>query len=116
MSQTPADLPLEINCRGAQALLRAGSKLLLLDCREPAEFEIARLEGARLMPLSELAARGVAELEDNRESPIVVYCHHGARSLWAAQWLRQHGFPLVQSMAGGIDAWSTEIDPAVPRY
>ena len=115
MSQTSDDLPLEVDCRAAEALLRA-RETLLIDCREPAEFEFARIEGARLVPVSELAAGGMAGLEASRQGSIVVYCHHGVRSLWAAKWLRQNGFPCAQSIAGGIDAWSVEIDPAVPRY
>jgi adenylyltransferase/sulfurtransferase len=65
--------------------------------------------------MSQLAAR-VAELEAFRTRPLVVHCHHGGRSLRVANWLREQGFSQAQSMAGGIDQWSLEIDPTVPRY
>jgi len=65
--------------------------------------------------MSQLAAR-VAELEPLRGRPIVVHCHHGGRSLKVAHWLRGQGFVNAQSMAGGIDQWSQEIDRAIPRY
>ena len=89
--------------------------MLLLDCRTPEEHATARIEGARLLPMQELAAR-VAELEAWRGKPIIVHCHHGVRSLRVTHWLREQGFTLAQSMRGGIDAWSTDVDPTVPRY
>lgn len=88
---------------------------LLLDCREPDEHAIARIEEARLIPMREIPER-LAELEPWRTRPIVVHCHHGVRSLRVVQWLRQQGFEKAQSMRGGIDAWSLEVDPTVPRY
>ena len=88
---------------------------LLLDCRTPEEYAIAKIDGAVLIPMQELPAR-LAELESWRDKPIVVHCHHGMRCLKVAQWLREQGFSFAQSMTGGIDAWSAEIDPAVPRY
>jgi adenylyltransferase/sulfurtransferase len=90
-----------------------GRDLQLLDVRQPVEHSIAAIEGAMLIPLHELPAR-VGELDPAR--PTVVHCHHGPRSLHATQWLRAQGFPRVVSLAGGIDAWSREIDPAVARY
>jgi rhodanese-related sulfurtransferase len=93
----------------------AGEKFLLLDCREKDEFETARIDGSVLIPMSELQGR-VAELESQREEHIVVHCHHGGRSLRVTHWLRNQGFAKVQNMAGGIDQWSQEIDPDVPRY
>jgi adenylyltransferase/sulfurtransferase len=90
-----------------------GRDLQLVDVRQPVEHDIAHLSGATLLPLAELPSR-VAELDPAR--PVVVYCHHGPRSLRATQWLRQQGFPRVASLAGGIDAWSVEVDPAMPRY
>lgn len=87
--------------------------LQLLDVREPFEWEISRIEGARLIPLGELPAR-VRELDGHAE--IVTYCHHGVRSRHAAEILRAAGFPSVRSLAGGIDAWSTDVDPGVPKY
>lgn len=91
----------------------AGETYLLLDVREPNEYEIARIEGAKLIPLGQLAAR-VEELRDGRE--IVIHCHSGMRSAHAVQMLRKAGLQNVFNLAGGIDAWSEEIDPSVPRY
>lgn len=91
---------------------------LLLDCREPDEFAFCRIDGATLLPLGELERRA-DELEDDegrRDRPIVVYCHHGRRSLRAAALLRALGFTDVRSMAGGIDLWSQRVDDQVPRY
>ncbi len=88
-------------------------KLVLLDVREPHEYEIARIDGARLIPLSELPGR-LAEIDGRAE--IVTHCHHGARSLRALELLKGAGFAHVRSLQGGIDAWSVDVDPAVPRY
>jgi adenylyltransferase/sulfurtransferase len=87
--------------------------LLLLDVRDPLEAAIAHIEGARLIPLRELPAR-LSELPGHGE--IVTFCHHGQRSLHAREILRGAGFGNVRSLAGGIDAWSREIDPGVARY
>jgi sulfur-carrier protein adenylyltransferase/sulfurtransferase len=84
----------------------------LLDVREPYEWEIARITGSRLLPLGELPVR-LNELDPKRE--VVAYCHHGTRSQRAAALLRSAGF-RARSLAGGIDAWSAEVDPAVRRY
>ena len=75
----------------------------------------AHIPGTTLIPMSEIQQR-VSELEPHRNSTIIVHCHHGGRSLRVANWLRQQGFAKTQSMAGGIDQWSTDIDPSVPRY
>jgi len=90
-----------------------GRDVQLLDVRQPVEHSIAHIDGALLVPLNELPSR-VAELDAAR--PVVAFCHHGGRSLRAAQWLRAQGFSRVASLAGGIDAWSVEVDPEVPRY
>jgi len=92
-----------------------GRDFLLLDVREPAEFEKSNIDGARLLPLGELADRS-AELEAWRERPIVVHCHKGGRSAKAARWLRSQGFRDVVNLSGGIEAWSLTVDPSVPRY
>lgn len=113
MSEAEA-LPLEIDCVSAQHVIGRQS-CLLLDCREQSEYDIARIDGATLLPMSEFQER-IAELEPHRDRHVIVYCHHGVRSLHVAHWLRQQGFSKVQSMTGGIDAWSQVIDPAVPRY
>lgn len=110
-----ARAPKEIECREVKALLDAGKNFLLLDCREQDEFDLVRLGQARLLPMSQLTAR-VGEIEEFRGQPVVVYCHHGVRSLKVATWLRQAGFANVRSLAGGIDRWAEEIDPSLPRY
>jgi rhodanese-related sulfurtransferase len=92
-----------------------GEELLLLDVREPDEFERARIEGARLIPLGELGAR-VSELADWKERPIVVHCHSGKRSERACRVLLEQGFTRVENLDGGIEAWSVTVDPAVARY
>jgi rhodanese-related sulfurtransferase len=108
--------PLEIDCQQAAAKLREQSDdFVLIDCREEEEHAIAHIAAARLMPMSQIMARA-AELDPLREKHVVVHCHHGGRSLKVTQWLRSQGFDLAQSMAGGIDAWSQQVDPSVPRY
>jgi rhodanese-related sulfurtransferase len=115
MPAAPSNIPLEIDCQSVKARLDSGSDFLLLDCREATEYDTARIEGAKLLPMSELMTR-VEELESFRGKSIVVHCHHGGRSLKVTNWLRQQGYAETQSMAGGIDEWSTTIDPTVPRY
>ncbi|HTQ40807.1 MAG TPA: rhodanese-like domain-containing protein [Pirellulales bacterium] len=112
-SESP--LPLEIDCSAVQQKLVAGEDFLLLDCREPEEYATAKIAQAKLLPISEIAGR-LRELEPHRGRPIVVHCHHSGRSLRVARWLREQGFTQTQYMAGGIDQWSQEIDPTVPRY
>ncbi|MFD1711343.1 sulfurtransferase [Ottowia sp. GY511] len=90
---------------------------LLLDVREPAEWQAAsvRPAGAELLQMSmqTLPAR-LAELDPDR--PVAVLCHHGGRSMQVAMFLAQHGFERVANVAGGIDAWALPVDPSVPRY
>lgn len=95
--------------------LERGDELLLLDVREPFEAEIARIEGARLIPVGSLESR-LDEIADWRGRPIVVHCHHGPRSRSACQVLLDHGFERVENLTGGIDAWSLVVDPSVARY
>lgn len=107
----------EYSPREVKSLLeRRPLPVLLVDCREPDEHATARIDGAVLIPLGELASRApeVDRLADER--PVIVYCHHGVRSLKAAAILRRAGLEDAASMAGGIDAWSLQIDPSVPRY
>src|SRR5262249_51785969 len=87
--------------------------LLMLDVREPFEWEIAHIEGARLIPLGELPGR-LREIDGHAD--IVAYCHRGTRSRRAAELLRAAGFSKVRNLTGGIDAWSAEVDPSIPRY
>jgi rhodanese-related sulfurtransferase len=104
---------LEITPAELKARLNNGEKLVLIDVREPWEHEICRIEGARLVPLGYLAA-SLNTLPDVDE--VICYCHHGMRSLDAAAWLRFQGFEKAKSLAGGIERWSLEVDPNVPRY
>jgi len=104
----------EIAPEELSALLEARSDVVLLDVREPWEFEAARIAGSAHIPMGEIAARFQQEL--NRETHTVVVCHHGVRSMNVTMWLRQQGFEKVQSLAGGIDRWSRQIDPKVPLY
>ena len=97
------------------SLQQSGEAFAFIDCREADEYELCRIAGAALLPMSELRDR-LSELETHRAQRIVIHCHHGGRSLRVAGFLRQQGFPQAQSMAGGIDAWSERIDPTVPRY
>ena len=115
MSGTDQQLPLEIDVREVKKLLDEGIDFLLLDCREPSEYAVAKLDSAVLIPMHEIPPR-LAELEPVRDQRIVVHCHHGGRSMQVTQWLQQQGFAKVQNMAGGIDAWSCEIDSSVARY
>src|SRR5438034_4142912 len=85
----------------------------LIDVRELFEYEIARIDGAKLIPLGEIAERA-DELQ--REQTIVIHCHSGGRSAEAVRLLQQRGFTNVYNLKGGIDAWSDEIDPSVPKY
>jgi rhodanese-related sulfurtransferase len=109
------DMPIEIDCQTVAVKLRDDEKFVLLDCREPDEHAIVRIAAARLLPMSQLAAR-LGELELLKDRQIAVHCHHGGRSLKVANWLRSQGFAKAQSMAGGIDAWALEIDRSLARY
>jgi len=93
--------------------LRRGDDIDLLDVREPYEYALARLTDARLMPLGTVTD-AAGSLDAGRE--IVVYCHHGVRSQRAVELLRARGFRRVRNLAGGIDRWSRDVDPAMPRY
>jgi rhodanese-related sulfurtransferase len=95
-------------------MLNAGAPVLLLDVRQPEEHAICALPGSVLIPLGELPSR--AQEVEPGEALVVVYCHHGVRSLSGAAILGAAGLPNVASLAGGIDAWSALVDPAVPRY
>jgi rhodanese-related sulfurtransferase len=91
---------------------------IVMDCRRPDEWALGRLPGAVHIPMDQVAAR-LEELETDdggRERPVVVYCHHGGRSMRVTALLRQHGFSGAVSMTGGIDLWSIDVDPAIPRY
>ena len=104
---------MEIGAGELAELRRRDPALLLLDVREPFEWEIARIAGATHVPLGELAAR-LGALDGHRE--VVAYCHRGVRSLRAADILRAAGFPRVRSLRGGIDAWAREVEPGMATY
>jgi rhodanese-related sulfurtransferase len=108
-------LDLEITAAEVASRLKsADGGLVLLDVREPWEYQTAQITGSRLIPMGEIPGRVFQELDP--ESHIVTVCHSGVRSLNVAVWMRNQGFENVQSLRGGIDSWSREIDPAVPRY
>jgi len=103
----------EISAADAAALLKEkGAKLI--DVREPWEYSTTHIEGSVLIPMGEVPARAHQELDP--EERLVVVCHHGIRSMNVAVWLRNQGFEQAQSLRGGIDAWSVQVDPTVPRY
>src|SRR6476620_4295073 len=107
-------LSLDIDVRTVKQMLDRGEKFMLLDCRENGEVATARIAGTTHIPMREIPAR-ITELGP-KEGRVVVHCHHGGRSQRVTQFLRQQGFEQAQNMAGGIDAWSLEVDPGVPRY
>jgi rhodanese-related sulfurtransferase len=106
-------LDYEISPTDVTALLKIG-KTRLIDVREPWEFETTRIEGSVLMPMGDVPARAHQELDPDEH--LVVVCHHGMRSMNVTVWLRNQGFEQAQSLRGGIDAWSAEVDPTVSRY
>jgi rhodanese-related sulfurtransferase len=105
----------EVSAADVRAARERGEEFLLLDVREPAEFETARIEDSLLIPLGELEAR-LAELAEWRSRRVVVHCHHGGRSAKACEILKGQGFSNVANLAGGIEAWSLTVDPGVRRY
>jgi len=114
------DLPVnpqwEVHPTDVKASLDMKEDLFLLDCRQLKEWNYAHLEGATLVPMNELEEKAQGELAPLIKRRVVVYCHVGGRSLRATAFLRHVGFENVHSMAGGIEAWSLIVDPAVPRY
>jgi adenylyltransferase/sulfurtransferase len=113
LAPAPADAEsFEIGPRELAAALARG-ETTLIDVREPHEYEIAHIEGARLIPLGRLP-ESLGELDSSEQ--IVLHCHTGERSMRALEFLRQSGFRKLRNLRGGIDAWSREVDPEVPRY
>lgn len=104
----------EISPRELARVLENGHAVHLIDVRQPWENQLAHLPGSTLIPLNELPQRCREITRDT--NPLVIYCHHGVRSLSAAHYLERLGYTNIQSLAGGIDAWSCEVDPTVPRY
>lgn len=93
--------------------VKANPEIVFIDVREAEEIETARIEGTKWLPLSEIAMRS-AEFDPSKET--IVHCHHGMRSLQAAQFLKAKGFENISNMSGGIDQWSLDVDENVPRY
>jgi rhodanese-related sulfurtransferase len=106
--------PLQITPREVKQRIDAGEKLRLVDVREPFEYNQAHIEGSELIPMRSVP-QALPSLEAE-EAPLILFCHHGMRSLQVVSWLREQGVGQCSSMEGGIDRWSLEIDPAVPRY
>ena len=109
-------MPLQITPRDLARQLENGHRFRLIDVRQPWENQLAALPESTLIPLNELSKRAREIAPPVSGETIVVYCHHGIRSQSAADYLLRLGLGDVRSLAGGIDAWSCEVDPAVPRY
>ena len=111
-------LPFEIPVQQAKELLdqhaQSQPRVRLIDVREPWEAQLASIPGSELIPMNEFASRAHQELDP--EEHLLIMCKVGGRSLSVTNWLRQQGFEKAQSVAGGIDAWSRQIDPSIPRY
>ena len=105
---------LQISVQELDERRKRGEPIRLIDCREPWEHELVCLEDSTLIPMNDTP--GHLEALRGMEGQLVVYCHHGVRSLHVVQWLRAQGLEDVVSLAGGIDAWSLCVDPDLPRY
>lgn len=107
---------LEISPRDAKARLAQEKDAVLIDVREAEEISLSRIDGAWLVPMQSVPAelQMLEALAD--DSDLLILCHHGVRSLQVTSWLRSHGIENCYSIAGGIDRWSLEVDPTVPRY
>jgi rhodanese-related sulfurtransferase len=105
----------EISVGEAKVRLSGPNPPRLIDVREADEYAAARIPGAELLPLSQWPAIVAEKLTDPTQ-PLLIQCHHGGRSARAADFLIRSGYTDVTNLAGGIDAWSVEIDPSVPRY
>jgi rhodanese-related sulfurtransferase len=104
---------MQISAKEVNERVGRGDKLLLVDVREQWEYDLSKIPGAKLIPLGTLPANLNALLDADE---VICYCHHGMRSLDAVVWLRQQGVENAKSMAGGIERWSVEVDPQIPRY
>ena len=104
----------EISVAELKSLRDTRSEFTLLDVREAWELQTAQIAGSKHMPMGDVPSRFQQELDP--EDHIVVVCHHGVRSMNVTAWLRQQGFEKAQSLRGGIDRWSREVDPSVPLY
>lgn len=112
----PESSPLELTAEQFLSLRASGEDLVLIDVREPGEWDVCRLEGAELMPMGTIPAQ-LQKIERRADdASLLVYCHHGVRSLQVVAWLREQGIACCYSLAGGIDRWSRDIDTSIPRY
>ncbi len=105
-------MDLEIEPQELARMREAKEDFFLLDVREPLEYQTARIEGSTLIPMGQVPGRAA---EIPRDKPIVVHCHHGGRSMQIVRWLQRQGID-ASNLSGGIDRWSLEVDPKVPRY
>jgi sulfur-carrier protein adenylyltransferase/sulfurtransferase len=115
-AEAPAELDpraVEVNAADLKTIIDSGRRITLLDVREPHEWEINRIEPARLTPLSQFE-QFIPEL--NPDDDIYLYCYKGKRSLTALKQLQARGFKHLHSLAGGIDRWAQEVDPKMARY
>ncbi|MEL6895104.1 MAG: rhodanese-like domain-containing protein [Planctomycetota bacterium] len=112
---TKASLPVEVSVESVAAKIASGESITLIDCREPWEHEIAQIAGSELVPMVQIPGK-IEAFDAQSDHALVVYCHQGVRSLQVVNFLRQRGIYHAQSMRGGIEEWSTTIDPTVPRY
>jgi rhodanese-related sulfurtransferase len=108
--------PFEIPPSEVKRRLDSGEKLHLIDVREPHERAVSSITQSELIPMRTVPGALAGLQSKAQEAPLIVFCHHGVRSLNVVSWLRQQGIENCQSMSGGIDQWSVEIDPSVPRY
>ncbi len=106
-------MPKEITVEDLKKKLDAGENIVLIDCREKDEYELCRIEGSKLIPLSEFEDRFT---ELNQKSEIYIHCHHGGRSARACMFLEDQGYENVSNVVGGINLWAIKIDPKVARY
>jgi rhodanese-related sulfurtransferase len=110
------ETPIEIDVRKANEILSEAddeSPPFLMDVREESEYDFCHIDGSVLIPMSEVKERYV---EVPKDRLVIVYCHHGMRSMQVVRYLRTRGWNKITNVKGGIDAWSTSVDPAVPRY
>lgn len=105
----------EVTPRQVQAMRQNNEDFILVDCRTPAEYEVAHIQGSELVPLRDMANR-TDHLEEWSDRKLIIHCHHGVRSLQMTAMLREQGFKNVWSMAGGIDLWAQDIEPGMRRY
>jgi rhodanese-related sulfurtransferase len=104
----------EVDAPTVAAAMAGGDPPLLVDVRTEPERAVAVIQPSLHIGLDRFVERAATEIPQDRN--VVVYCHVGARSAQAAVWLKASGWPRVRSLAGGIDAWSEQVDPEVPRY